>query len=289
MGREFVGRPRSGRGGGLLDSYPNAAAAYSLRLLRSSYAGSAVRVRESGGDTEANIGFTAAGDLDEAALLAHCGANDGFVVTWFDQSGNGNNATQGTAAAQPKIVAAGVVNTEGGQPSLDFDGTDDFLAPASDFDSATGSIFAVGLGGNFGFLMEGEAAGNDFFGANTRGGVGFQNDSVHFWQANSGGVHGTTALSAAVVALVEWSSNGSAYNFAINGAGETEVTFNSGADDGSWYDTNTTGYNTAIGAIRRSSPVYYAGSVAELLVYGADMSASRAGISANINGHYSIY
>jgi hypothetical protein len=35
--------------------------------------------------------------------------NDGFVTQWYDQSGNDNHATQGTAASQPKIVDAGVL------------------------------------------------------------------------------------------------------------------------------------------------------------------------------------
>ena len=32
---------------------------------------------------------------------------DGHVTTWYDQSGNGNNATQSTASSQPKIVDGG--------------------------------------------------------------------------------------------------------------------------------------------------------------------------------------
>lgn len=56
---------------GLLDSYPNAAAAYSLRKLKKSYSGSAVRVRRSYDDAEADIGFSN-NVLDETALLNHC-------------------------------------------------------------------------------------------------------------------------------------------------------------------------------------------------------------------------
>ena len=55
---------------GLLDLFPNAAAAYSLRKLRAAYSGSAVRVRRSSDNTEQDIGFDANGDLDSTALLA---------------------------------------------------------------------------------------------------------------------------------------------------------------------------------------------------------------------------
>jgi hypothetical protein len=41
-------------------------------------------------------------------LLFFCGISSGFVVTWYDQSGNGRNLTQATQSAQPRIVNAGV-------------------------------------------------------------------------------------------------------------------------------------------------------------------------------------
>jgi PKD repeat protein len=101
----------------LLDVYPNAAAAYSLRLIRGAYTGSAIRVRRSNDNTEQDIGFVN-NVLDTAALLSFVGANNGFVVTWYDQSGNGQNATQSTQANQPQIVSSGVVELSGGLPAL---------------------------------------------------------------------------------------------------------------------------------------------------------------------------
>lgn len=97
----------------LLDQYPGAAAAYSTRRLSSTYAGSAIRVRRSSDDAEADIGFTSTGDLDTAALLAHVGASDGFVRTLYDQSGNGRDREQPTAVAQPRIASSGVVDVVG--------------------------------------------------------------------------------------------------------------------------------------------------------------------------------
>ena len=120
----------SGGGGsafiGLLDTYPNAAAAYSVRLLRTAYTGSAIRVRRSSDNAEQDIGFVS-GSLDTSSLTSFCGAGNGFVTTWYDQSGNGNNATQTTAANQPQIVSSGNVLTTNGKPSAQFDGTNDFL------------------------------------------------------------------------------------------------------------------------------------------------------------------
>ena len=38
---------------------------------------------------------------------------DGYVATWYDQSGNGNNAVQAVATSQPKIVEGGVLVADG--------------------------------------------------------------------------------------------------------------------------------------------------------------------------------
>ena len=102
----------------LLDAYSGAAAAYSLRQLSNSYSGNAVKVRRASDDTELDIGFSS-GELDTSALATHCGSSNGFVVTWYDQSGNSNNATQSTAANQPKIYDGTTgVATENGKPTI---------------------------------------------------------------------------------------------------------------------------------------------------------------------------
>ena len=103
----------------LLDLYPSAAAAYSVRKLRTAYTGSAIRVRRSSDNAEQDIGFVA-GNLDTTALTTFCLATDGFVTTWYDQSGNAANATQTTAANQPQIVSSGAVITVNSKPATNF-------------------------------------------------------------------------------------------------------------------------------------------------------------------------
>jgi hypothetical protein len=108
----------------LLDKYPDAAAAYGLRLLRSAYLGPAIKVRRDSDNATKDIGFS--GDnLDTATLLAFAGSQTVTVDTWYDQSGGGNDATQSTNASQPTIVNGGVLSTVNGKPALDFDGSDD--------------------------------------------------------------------------------------------------------------------------------------------------------------------
>jgi len=72
----------------LLDTYSGAAAAYSLRKLRTAYTGSA--------NAESDINFNVFGELDTVSLASFCSGTDGFVKTWYCQSGNANDATQTT-------------------------------------------------------------------------------------------------------------------------------------------------------------------------------------------------
>jgi hypothetical protein len=93
----------------LLDIYTGAAAAYSLRHLRTVYTGSCIRVRRSNDNAEQDIGFSG-GVIDSASLASFVGSNSGFVTTWYDQSGNGRNMTQATLSIQPRIVLSGTTD-----------------------------------------------------------------------------------------------------------------------------------------------------------------------------------
>src|SRR6185503_15912978 len=88
----------------LLSTSPTVA--FSLRQLKST-ATRAIQVRRSSDNAVMDIGFTAGGDLDQVALLAFTGGNDGYVTTWYDQTGNGHDALQATVSKQPMIVSAG--------------------------------------------------------------------------------------------------------------------------------------------------------------------------------------
>lgn len=100
---------------------------YGLRRLLSAHGGPCIRVRRSSDNAQLDIGFLG-GLLDTAALLAFVGSGSGTVVTWYDQSGHGHHATHATAALQPRIVNAGVLDIgPSGRPVMVFDGTNDEL------------------------------------------------------------------------------------------------------------------------------------------------------------------
>lgn len=71
----------------LLDIYPNAEVAYSLRKLRNAYSGNSVRVRRAVDNTEQDFGFDINGDLDIAGIESFFGNNlllqsENFNTTW---------------------------------------------------------------------------------------------------------------------------------------------------------------------------------------------------------------
>ena len=93
---------------GALDGYTtNLVALYGTVKMLSSYAGSAIKVRRSSDSTLQDIGFNADGSFDATSYLAFIGGGNGFAHTVYDQSGNGRNQVQSTAAAQPQIGVDG--------------------------------------------------------------------------------------------------------------------------------------------------------------------------------------
>ena len=124
----------------ILDTYSGAVAAYSFRKLSSSYTGNLIRVRRSSDNAEQDIGLS--GDsLDTSALTTFVGANDGFIVKMYDQSGNILDVSQSTASLQMKIVSSGTVVTNNGlTASL---ATGDSLVSASTITNSTYSMVNV--------------------------------------------------------------------------------------------------------------------------------------------------
>ncbi len=75
----------------------------------------AVRLRESGGNTEQDFATVVGGGLDLAAIATFKGANNLFVVKLYDQTGGGNDLIQATAGSQPLFLLAAI----GSLPAID--------------------------------------------------------------------------------------------------------------------------------------------------------------------------
>jgi len=99
---------------GPFDSY-TINAGYSMRRLRSLYTGDAIIVKRSSDNATQSIGFDSNGDLNQTSLTSFVGAGDGYIVNWYDQSGNNYHLSLGTYSVNgPQIVTSGVVATMSG-------------------------------------------------------------------------------------------------------------------------------------------------------------------------------
>ena len=250
----------------LLDAYTGASAGYSLRRLSSTYTGFAIKVQDNVGGATLDVGFDINRGLDTAAIAIYGGVNDVFVETWYDQSGNGNNAVQATSANRPKIYdgTTGAVLTDNGKPAALFTGS-------QNLDS--GTISATGTATNFavGQITGGSGGRTMFY---TPEIFNFYNGAWKFLtissQINYAGVVETQAL----------------HYFGANS------TQGFGGIDGGSITTNAQGAGSgtkiSIGTQSTFAIKFY-GYIQECIYYTSDQSANRAGIETNINNFYSIY
>lgn len=115
--------------------------AWGTRKMVTGYAGPLVRVRRSSDGVEQDIGQTAGGDLDVAALTTFVGANSGYISNLYNQgtAGVAADMVQATTTKLPRIVNAGTVDVKNGKPSVYFDGT-------RVLSHSTPAILAAGVG-----------------------------------------------------------------------------------------------------------------------------------------------
>ena len=258
---------------GLLDTYSGAAAAYSLRKLSLDYSGDAIVVRRASDNTTQSIGFVS-NELDTASLESFCSGTDGFVTTWYDQSGNGENATQTTSSAQPKIVSAGSTITEGSKPILDFNGTSNYLDASGINAGNPKSLFIINkanaVGGGEKVMFDSVTTNQAIF-------YKASNDNITLGFGASSQTSYTLTTDYNLYSIMH---NGSSSNAYVNNS--NQILTNA--------DLGTNAFNgLRIGAVRGSASLFWNGKTAEFIVYASDQSSNRIGIETNINDFYSIY
>jgi hypothetical protein len=282
----------------ILDTYTGSAASYSLRKLKTTYSGYAIKVRRSSDNTETDIGFSGEA-LDTVSLLAFVGSGNGFVTTWYDQSGNGKNAVQTTATNQPNIVTGGSIRTQGTKPTLYFDGVDDFLdcgyvnngikpgtystwISANITDSSQSrTLLSSGDNGGNGKTGYNQFAIHSSFGYKMLGGSG-DNTNYKYWTTS-------TAPTTNQRYLFEqhYISNISTYlgKFWWNDIRQSV----SEVLSGSAQQSSGLEFKTSIGRSGEYAGGYLQGMVQEIVTYFSDKTSVRKEIVANINSYYSIY
>ena len=256
----------------LLDQFgDNIRIAYSVRKLSSTYSGAAMRVRESSGNTEADIGFDTNGGLDETALLSHVGSNNGFITKWYDQSGNGGNLEQTTTANQPQIVSSGAVLKENGKPII----TGLAASNGSHLDlSGTKTDYLPSTGQHYFFSVSKISTDRAIiYRENTRFQLIAQNGNTSTNTRNDPNYLSNT-----------YRKNGASYS--PTNRGEVRTSFISQhllTIDGS-LDNSVSSFILGYGSFSFANY-----SMQEFIVYDGDKSSDESDIETAINNHYSIY
>lgn len=256
----------------LLTLYPGAAAAYSTRLLNTAYTGAALRVRRSNDNAEQDIGF-ANGNLDEAALTSFVGANSAFVTTWYDQSGNARNATQTTAANQPRIVLNGAIDRVNGKPALDWQPA--YKMSTAAFPLPTFSSTFVGARQASGvFIVEHSTDSNNNDGYYF---IGSDGQSWNFRRTNRHFAQG----------VVNWFTGPAAVGSLVyDGAGSY---YKNGVIQANNLITGSALPNTTVNDILTiQNRVTMTGHWFELVIYPSAQTATRAAIESNIMSYFGI-
>lgn len=118
------------------------------RRLTNTYTGAIIDVRNDSNVVLA-IGYDGSNNLDESALLTHCGSGSGYVVRSYKQIGGGADLVMSTAANQLRIVNNGVIDKIGGKPAGYVPDTTARGLISASFTAYTGSDVTLALVGAF--------------------------------------------------------------------------------------------------------------------------------------------
>jgi hypothetical protein len=210
-------------------------------------------------------------DISNFKVTSFKGA--GFVETWYDQSGNSEDAVQETSGNQPKIVSAGALVADG----IDFDGSNDRLNIPNDLiasinsassflvaksDTTSGSRIALALShstSNFRFYVGALLSSKFNFGYQDTAlkiELGAADTNKHLFTSIAG--------SSSAAALLDGTLKG------IVSSVDGKSTLSSGG----------------LGSINSGN--LWSGTIEEVIVYNTDQSANRVALEANIITNYGI-
>jgi hypothetical protein len=249
----------------LLDVYPGAAAAYSLRKLTTTYTGASIRVRRSSDNTETDIGFVA-NVLDVTTLTTFVGMGNGFVVKWYDQSGNSRNLNQTNILLQPSIIISGVLQTLNSKPCVFFNDINQNIF-SSIILGGTTYFFDVLKTSDTNFILYHSGDSSAFIiNVATQSST---NTSINF-NAVVNSYYKNNILQTAPT------TRGDVYNLISTNAQillsyETSLT--------NWLQVNLSGY----------TGFQFSGYKQELIIYNSNQASNLSGINSNINSFYTIY
>jgi hypothetical protein len=207
---------------------------------------------------------------------------DGAVTTWYDQTGNGNHATNSTASEQSKIVDGGSIIYEGAtisRPAIQFDGVDDHFDISNFTGVPTISQFnvlkpsATNVDETFTSIQNDTTTDGIFLGQGnlgTEAKFGLRN----FQGADIADSGIAMTLQQYLLAGITTSTTAQIYANGVAGAISAKARGNVNGD-------------TQIGA-NGGGANSFSGKFQEIIIFESDQSANRTGIEGNIDNYFRI-
>jgi hypothetical protein len=289
----------------ILDLYPSAHHAYSLRKLSSTYTGKCLRVRRTTSTpsvttTTVDVSFNSSNTIGLDSAITYVsgtattatnlgqfcasivngytnpdGVNtnqDILVVTWYDQSGNNKNPTQGTAGNQPRLVELGNLELSGGKVAVRFTSANLQRLTLADASVPLNNVSSYALGNsllattNNAILSMGDTINTNLFWLPHGGSIAYRN--VNIW------TNGNVANQPRLYELICGSSVVNAY---ANGGLRTPTTV----------QAPMTGNNIIIRLGQYSTNILMNGYVTEVISFIG--TSNRTQIESNINTYYNVW
>lgn len=267
-----------------LDMMPNAALAISMRQLTKTFITRIMTIRRASDNATTDLSFDSTGKISNSSPVSAGGtlgtwgsATNCFIQTHYDQSGNSNNLSQTTLAAQPQLTSSGAVISPGptyaGSPSAQnlsisalTQGTLNVpitsFAVAQNTNSASGNYYSIcdsfGSATRFAFRFNGSVAGKEL--------------------PQVANITGTTLLSFNTMYLLSGFNASSSASVYVNGIlDSSNTTANTSAFTG-FYMANTPTGNSSWG-----------GNICEVILYPSILSTSQfQALNANMKNFYGI-
>jgi hypothetical protein len=281
-----------------LDTYTGAAAGYSVRLLRTAYktgGGDIMRVRRASDNIEVDVGFDSNEEFgltspvsnpssggpftDFADFVGHTGTpTDAFCRSWYDQSGNGHDASQPTAGRQPKIYdsSTGIVQQGAttARPALFFDQTDDRfeeITGLTTFNTNDLGMFAVAKNDNNDSFVTAFTAGN---GSGTEVMLAYRG---HVFLYCGTTTSGDPALTQKLHSL-----------YADNATNDVKG-YQDQVQKATYSVASNSHTSIFIGQLRSFTTSEWAGTIQEVIFYPSSTKADHADIETSENDYFDIF
>ena len=215
------------------------------------------------------------GDIDDFEIVQITA--DGAVTTFYDQSGNGNNATNATSTEQPLVVSGGTLVEENGKAAIDFDGVDDYFSFTTPTTLSDEFFITTALNSNpsgtWGMLFNNQTLSTERVRLYDNGAIELR-------------VNGTTYTYASA-----YTPNTQELLTIQRDSADSLEIYVDGTSQGS--NTEAADWTGIIGYLgsnqSQASGQFFTGTFQEIIVFNSDQSTNRTGIETNINDHFSIY